>query len=127
MSNIPADLRYAESHEWVRKEPDGTVTIGLSDHAQKALGDVVFVELAEIGRVFDAGDPGALDAEVLALVVEALGQAPVDIVTGDLGLVLAAIDALDTSAARKAALRRHVWRPARFHALKPPFIELTRS
>jgi ATP phosphoribosyltransferase regulatory subunit len=68
-------------------------------------------------EIFETRDPAAADAEVMALVVEALGDAPVDIVTGDLGLVLAAIDALDTSAARKAALRRHVWRPARFHAL----------
>ena len=55
--------------------------------------------------------------------MEALGDAPVDLVTGDLGLVLAAIDALATSAARKAALRRHVWRPARFHALLERFGE----
>ncbi len=68
-------------------------------------------------EIFEAGDPAAGDAEVLALVLDALGGAPVDVVTGDLGLVLAAIDALDTSDARKAALRRHVWRPARFHAL----------
>ncbi len=68
-------------------------------------------------EIFAAGDPGAADAEVMALVVEALGDAPVDLVTGDLGLLLAVIDALDTTAARKAALRRHVWRPARFRAL----------
>ena len=53
----------------------------------------------------------------MALVVASLGDAPVDLVTGDLGLVLAAIDALETTDARKAALRRHVWRPARFRAL----------
>ncbi len=74
-------------------------------------------------EIFAAGDPGAADAEVLGLIVAALGEAPVDLVTGDLGLVLAAIDALDTSAARKAALRRHVWRPARFHALLQQFGE----
>ncbi|MFO1210740.1 MAG: ATP phosphoribosyltransferase regulatory subunit [Amaricoccus sp.] len=68
-------------------------------------------------EVFEAGDPAAGDAEVLALILDALGGAPVEVVTGDLGLVLAAIDALETSASRKAALRRHVWRPARFHAL----------
>jgi ATP phosphoribosyltransferase regulatory subunit len=68
-------------------------------------------------EVFDAGDPAACDADVLALVGDALGDAPVDLVTGDMGLVLAAIDALDTSAARIAALRRHVWRPERFHQL----------
>lgn len=50
MSSIPANLRYADSHEWVLDNGDGTVTIGISDHAQKALGDVVFVELPEVGR-----------------------------------------------------------------------------
>ncbi|EGH34182.1 glycine cleavage system protein H, partial [Pseudomonas syringae pv. japonica str. M301072] len=45
MSNIPAELRFAKSHEWARLESDGTVTVGISDHAQEALGDVVFVEL----------------------------------------------------------------------------------
>ncbi len=50
MSNIPADLRFAESHEWARLEADGTVTVGISDHAQEALGDVVFVELTEVGK-----------------------------------------------------------------------------
>ena len=65
----------------------------------------------------EAGDPAAGDAEVLALILDALGGAPLDLVTGDMGLVLAAIDALETTDARKAALRRHVWRPARFHAL----------
>jgi ATP phosphoribosyltransferase regulatory subunit len=74
-------------------------------------------------EVFEGGYPAAHDAEVLGLIVAALGEAPVDLVTGDLGLVLAAIDALDTSAARKAALRRHVWRPARFHALLHRFGE----
>ena len=54
MSDIPADLRFAESHEWARLEADGTVTVGISDHAQEALGDVVFVELTEVGSVFDA-------------------------------------------------------------------------
>jgi ATP phosphoribosyltransferase regulatory subunit len=74
-------------------------------------------------EIFEAGDPAAGDAEVLALILDALGGAPVDLVTGDLGLVLAAIAALATSPARKAALRRHVWRPARFHALLRQFGE----
>lgn len=55
MSQIPADLRYAESHEWARLEADGTVTVGISDHAQEALGDVVFIELPEIGAIFEQG------------------------------------------------------------------------
>ena len=63
MSNIPADLRFAESHEWARLEADGTVTVGISDHAQEALGDVVFVELAEIGATFEAeGQAGVVES-----------------------------------------------------------------
>ncbi|MGC3875138.1 glycine cleavage system protein GcvH [Halomonas sp. GXIMD04776] len=56
MSSIPANLRYTESHEWVQDNGDGTVTIGITDHAQQALGDVVFVELPEVGRALDHGD-----------------------------------------------------------------------
>ncbi|WP_323154114.1 glycine cleavage system protein GcvH [Pseudomonas alvandae] len=55
MSDIPAELRFAESHEWARLEADGTVTVGISDHAQEALGDVVFVELPEIEKKLEAG------------------------------------------------------------------------
>lgn len=66
MSNIPAELRYAESHEWARLEADGSVTIGISDHAQEALGDVVFVELAEVGKVFAAGDAAGVVESVKA-------------------------------------------------------------
>lgn len=49
MSNIPNDLKYISSHEWIRVEDDGTVTIGITDHAQELLGDVVYVELPELG------------------------------------------------------------------------------
>ncbi|MCF5672229.1 glycine cleavage system protein H, partial [Pseudomonas syringae] len=66
MSNIPAELRFAESHEWARLEADGTVTVGISDHAQEALGDVVFVELPEIGKVFAAGDAAGVVESVKA-------------------------------------------------------------
>ncbi|MDW2778150.1 glycine cleavage system protein GcvH, partial [Pseudomonas sp. BEA3.1] len=66
MSNIPAELRFAESHEWARLEADGSVTVGISDHAQQALGDVVFVELAEVGKVFGAGDPAGVVESVKA-------------------------------------------------------------
>ncbi|MFT0865371.1 glycine cleavage system protein GcvH [Pseudomonas sp. CAM1A] len=66
MSQIPADLRFAESHEWARLEADGTVTVGISDHAQEALGDVVFVELAEVGKVFEAGDAAGVVESVKA-------------------------------------------------------------
>lgn len=66
MSNIPADLRFAESHEWARLEADGTVTVGISDHAQEALGDVVFVELTEVGKVFAAEDQAGVVESVKA-------------------------------------------------------------
>jgi len=66
MSDIPADLRFAESHEWARLEADGTVTVGISDHAQEALGDVVFVELTEIGTKFAAGDAAGVVESVKA-------------------------------------------------------------
>jgi glycine cleavage system H protein len=66
MSNVPADLRYARTHEWVRTLPDGTVELGISDHAQHALGDLVFVEVPEIGRVFAAGDACAVVESVKA-------------------------------------------------------------
>ena len=54
MSNVPANLKYAASHEWVLKNEDGSVTVGITDHAQEALGDLVFVELPEIGAHYDA-------------------------------------------------------------------------
>lgn len=66
MSNIPADLRYANSHEWARQENDGTVTVGISDHAQDALGDVVFVELPEVGRQLTAGQEAGVVESVKA-------------------------------------------------------------
>ena len=56
MSEIPSDLRYTKSHEWVRLEEDGTVTVGVSDHAQEALGDLVFVELPEVGANMSADE-----------------------------------------------------------------------
>jgi len=56
MSEIPNNLLYSDSHEWVLDNGDGSVTVGITDHAQEALGDVVFVELPEAGRELDAGD-----------------------------------------------------------------------
>ncbi|WP_110716328.1 glycine cleavage system protein GcvH [Salinicola acroporae] len=56
MSDIPNNLLYTDSHEWVLDNGDGTVTVGITDHAQEALGDVVFVELPDPGRELDAGD-----------------------------------------------------------------------
>ncbi|WP_458369003.1 glycine cleavage system protein GcvH [Pseudomonas mandelii] len=88
MSDIPADLRFAESHEWARLETDGTVTVGISDHAQEALGDVVFVELTEVGKVFAAGD--------VAGVVESV-KAASDIYSPIGGEVTAVNDALGDS------------------------------
>lgn len=56
MSQVPGNLQYAESHEWVLDNGDGTVTVGITDHAQEALGDVVFVELPEVGQMLSKGD-----------------------------------------------------------------------
>ncbi|WP_211830307.1 glycine cleavage system protein GcvH [Kistimonas asteriae] len=89
MSSIPSELRYVSSHEWIRMEEDGTVTIGVTDHAQASLGDVVFVELPEVGSTVGAGDESGvvesvkaasdlyapLSGEVVA-VNEALDEAP---------------------------------------------------
>lgn len=66
MSNIPSELRFAKSHEWVRLEDDGTVTIGITDHAQEALGDVVFVELPEEGSTLAAEDEAGVVESVKA-------------------------------------------------------------
>ena len=89
MSNIPADLRYVASHEWIRLEADGSVTVGITDHAQEALGDVVYVELPEVGKQLASGQEAGvvesvkaasdiyapISGEVLA-VNEALADAP---------------------------------------------------
>ncbi|RDU98441.1 glycine cleavage system protein GcvH [Trinickia dinghuensis] len=56
MSNVPADLKYTEEHEWVRTEADGTVSVGITDHAQETLGDIVFLELPAVGKTIAAGD-----------------------------------------------------------------------
>lgn len=66
MSNIPAELKYVDSHEWLRKEDDGTITIGITDFAQAALGDVVFVELPEVDDEVEAGDDIAVVESVKA-------------------------------------------------------------
>jgi glycine cleavage system H protein len=64
--NIPADLKYTESHEWVRLEADGTVTVGITEFAQDALGDIVFVELPKVGNSYDAGADAAVVESVKA-------------------------------------------------------------
>ena len=64
--NVPKDLRYTDSHEWLRSESDGTVTIGITDHAQAALGDLVYVELPKSGRTVAAGEACAVVESVKA-------------------------------------------------------------
>ncbi|WP_025112010.1 glycine cleavage system protein GcvH [Pseudomonas sp. H1h] len=125
MSNIPAELRFAESHEWARLEADGTVTVGISDHAQEALGDVVFVELTEVGKVFEAGEAAGvvesvkaasdiyspISGEVIAI-NEALADAPEDLNNDPYGAWIfklkpsdkAELDNLLDAAAYKAAI-----------------------
>jgi glycine cleavage system H protein len=64
--NVPAELKYTKSHEWAKLEADGTVTVGITDHAQEALGDIVFLELPEIGRQLNAGQECAVVESVKA-------------------------------------------------------------
>jgi glycine cleavage system H protein len=85
MSNIPAELKYTRTHEWLRPDDDGTFTVGISDHAQDALGDLVFVETPEVGRSVTAGEACA--------VVESV-KAASDIYSPIDGEVIAANDAL---------------------------------
>lgn len=86
MAEFPGDLRYAETHEWARIESDETVTVGISDHAQESLGDVVFVELPELGAEVEAkGEAG---------VVESV-KAASDIYAPIAGEVIAVNDALE--------------------------------
>jgi glycine cleavage system H protein len=65
-SNVPADLRYTKSHEWVKLLPDGSVVVGITDHAQHALGDLVFAEVPEAGRAVSAGEACAVVESVKA-------------------------------------------------------------
>lgn len=65
-SIIPAELRYTESHEWARVNDDGTITVGITDHAQNLLGDLVFVEIPEVGRAVAAGESCAVVESVKA-------------------------------------------------------------
>ena len=64
--NIPSNLKYTKSHEWVRVEADGTVTIGITDHAQELLGDLVFVELPDVGKELAAEQEAAVVESVKA-------------------------------------------------------------
>jgi glycine cleavage system H protein len=83
--SIPAELKYTESHEWIRTETDGTLAIGITDHAQEALGDVVFIELPAVGKTVSAGDAIA--------VIESV-KAASDIYAPVSGEIVAANDAL---------------------------------
>ena len=66
MSDVPGDIKFLSSHEWARVESDGTITIGISDHAQDLLGDIVFVELPEVGQSVDAENDTAIVESVKA-------------------------------------------------------------
>jgi glycine cleavage system H protein len=85
MMNIPSDLKYTKSHEWVRVEADGTVTVGITDHAQELLGDLVFVELPDVGK--------ELASEQEAAVVESV-KAASDVYAPIAGTVVAVNDAV---------------------------------
>jgi len=88
MSTVLSDRRYAKSHEWAKLEADGSVSVGISDHAQEALGDVVFVELPEVGKQLAAGQEAG--------VVESV-KAASDIYAPISGEVIAVNDALEAS------------------------------
>ncbi|KJM63051.1 glycine cleavage system protein H [Pluralibacter gergoviae] len=66
MSNVPAELKYSKEHEWLRKETDGTYTVGITEHAQELLGDMVFVDLPDVGKTVEAGDDCAVAESVKA-------------------------------------------------------------
>ncbi len=85
MSELPGDLQYTKDHEWLRREDDGSVTVGISDHAQSALGDLVYVELPEVGQ--------DLDVEGEMAVVESV-KAASDVYAPISGAVLAVNEAL---------------------------------
>jgi glycine cleavage system H protein len=85
MMNIPSNLKYTKSHEWVRVEADGTVTVGITDHAQELLGDLVFVELPDVGK--------ELAAEQEAAVVESV-KAASDVYAPIAGTVIAVNNAV---------------------------------
>ncbi|MGY6027966.1 glycine cleavage system protein GcvH [Phytobacter sp. AG2a] len=66
MSNVPAELKYSKEHEWLRKEADGSYTVGITEHAQELLGDMVFIDLPEVGATVTAGDDCAVAESVKA-------------------------------------------------------------
>lgn len=66
MSNVPTELKYTASHEWIRAEGEGVYSVGITEHAQELLGDMVFIDLPEVGTSFDAGDDCAVAESVKA-------------------------------------------------------------
>lgn len=88
MSSIPENLKFLDSHEWARVESDGTITIGISDHAQSSLGDLVFVEVPEVGKTLSKGGAAA--------VVESV-KAASDVYSPLSGEVIAANESLGTA------------------------------
>ncbi|MNZ33366.1 Glycine cleavage system H protein [compost metagenome] len=106
MSKTPAELRYAASHEWARLEEDGSVTVGITDHAQEALGDVVYVELPEVGKALAAGEQAG--------VVESV-KAASDIYAPVAGTVIAVNEALADAPEAVNAAPYEAW----FYRLQP--------
>jgi glycine cleavage system H protein len=88
MSNVPADLKYAKSHEWLKLESDGTATVGITDYAQSSLGDITFVQLPKVGATLKAGDTFG--------VVESV-KAASDLYAPAAGTVVAVNSALDAA------------------------------
>lgn len=88
MSTVPADLKYAKSHEWLKLESDGTATVGITDYAQSSLGDITFVQLPKVGATLNAGD--------IFGVVESV-KAASDLYAPAAGAVLAVNTALDSA------------------------------
>ncbi|KGL50756.1 glycine cleavage system protein H [Pantoea ananatis] len=88
MSNVPVELKYRDSHEWLRKNADGTYTVGITEHAQELLGDMVFVDLPEVGATFSAGEECAVAESV---------KAASDIYAPVSGEIVAVNDALNDS------------------------------
>ena len=106
MMNVPSDLKYTESHEWIRTEADGNLAVGITDHAQQALGDLVFIELPAAGRTLQAGEACA--------VVESV-KAASDIYAPVAGVVVAANDGIAAAPEKVNADPYGSW----FFKLKP--------
>ena len=88
MSNVPSDLRYAKSHEWLKPAGDGTATVGISDYAQNSLGDITYVQLPKVGATLKAGETFG--------VVESV-KAASDLYAPAAGMVVAVNDALNSA------------------------------